>query len=54
MTSPSTPRAPSSFSTAERRLALLEGMTTDLAGSLCEEEIAQRVVGYLHDMLGAA
>ena len=42
------------MSTAERRLALLEGVTTDLAGSLDEGEIAQRAIGCLHDMLGAA
>ena len=42
------------MSTAERRLALLEGIAADLAGSLHEEEIAQRAVGCLHDMLGAS
>jgi GAF domain-containing protein len=54
VTSPRTSRAPSPLSTAERRLALLEEIATDLAGSLGEEQIAQRVVGRLHDVLGAA
>jgi GAF domain-containing protein len=53
VTSPRTSRAPSPLSSAERWLALLERITTDLAGSLSEEQIAQRVVGCLHDMLGA-
>ncbi len=53
MISPRTSRAPSPLAAAERRLTLLEGITTDLAGPLGEEQIAERMVGCLHATLGA-